>query len=334
MTKRALVTGVTGFVGGELARVLQERGYTVAGLVREASRAKVPAGVEPRVGDLTDPASLARAAAGCALVFNSAALLGEPPKASGEKLYEDVNVQGTVALARAAKDAGVARFVQVSTIGVYGNADRALTEDTPEAPDSVYHRTKCAADRELLSFARGAGLDTVIVRPPITVGPGNLKTHLLKMARLAARDRFPTFGSEMKQRLPLVEVADVCDALELAARVSPPGETYLVSSGVGYSFGEILGAMARFSGATTGTLQIPRFVGMAGALVFEALAAVTGIAPPLTRHKLAVFEQDRAIDIAKAKRVLGFAPRYTNLDELLCRALTDYRARGLLPSSR
>src|SRR5207245_2709964 len=105
------------------------------------------------------------------------------------------------------------------------------------------------------------GLELVIVRPPITVGPGNVKTHLLKMAKLAARDRFPTFGSDLKQRLPLVEVADLADALELAATRSPPGETYLVSSGESYTFGEILAAMARFSGGTTGTLAVPRLAG-------------------------------------------------------------------------
>lgn len=331
---KAFVTGVTGFVGGELARVLLERGYQVAGLVRPESRAKVPAGVEPVIGELADQAALERGTQGRDVVFHSAALLGEPPKASGEAWYEAVNVAGTVDLARAASRAGVRRFVQVSTVGVYGNAHRALTEADEEQPDSVYHRTKCAADRELIGFAKSAGLPYVIVRPPITVGPGNLKTHLLKMAKLAARDRFPTFGSDLKQRLPLVEVADLADALELAARVSPPDETYLISSGEGYSFGEILGAMARFSGGTSGTLRVPRFLGLAGALTFEALAAVTGIAPPLTRHKLAVFEQDRAMDISKAKRLLGYAPRYTKLEHLLERALTDYRARGLIPAKR
>ena len=330
--RRALVTGVTGFIGGELARGLLERGWTVSGLARGESRAKVPAGVAPVIGDLGDAASLARAVQGHDVVFHSAALLSEPARKSDEVLWQTANVTGTVALARAALAAGVARFVQVSTIGVYGNESRTLTEETPGLPDSVYHRTKLEADDALLALHRTEKLPVVILRPPITVGPGNLKTHLLKMAKLAAKDRFPTFGSDMKQRLPLVEIEDLVDALLLAADTSALGEMFLISSGAPYSFGEILAAMARFSGASRGTLAVPGWIGTLGATVCERIAEATGWAPPLTHHKLAAFRQDRAMDITKARTKLGFAPRHVDLDDLLRRALEDYRARGLLPT--
>lgn len=329
-----LVTGATGFIGSALARRLVARGASVGGLVRAASRNRLPDGVEPVVADLAQPDTLAGATAGFDHVIHVAALLGEPANRDGAdaERHRRVNVDAALRLARESLETGVRRFVQVSTIGVYGDAERLdITDSTPPRPDCAYHRTKYAADRGLLDLHASRGLPVVIVRPPITVGPGNLRTHLLPMARLAAYGAFPTFGADLSQRLPLIEVDDLCDALERSATAGSPGDTYLVSSGEQYAFGDILGAMARFSGRRSATIYCPALVGEIAARVFEMLAHLTGMSPPLTRRSLVAFRQDRTVDIAKARRVLGFTPRYTRIDDLLRRALEDYRERGLLP---
>ena len=108
---RVLVTGATGKVGHAIASALLERGDSVRALVRDPSRAAsiLPAGIEPVRGDVTDPESLAAAVGGCELVFNS---MGLPEQwVPDEGIFERVNAIGSRDLARAAKDAGVRRFI-------------------------------------------------------------------------------------------------------------------------------------------------------------------------------------------------------------------------------
>src|SRR5215467_12883357 len=127
--KPALVTGASGFLGWHVARVLLERGYSVRALVREGSRID-GLDVERVTGDLRDPDSLRRAAAGCGLIFHLAAdyrLWAKNP----EDLYES-NVQGTRNLLEAARDARVDRVVYTSTVGCIGVPENGIgNESTP-----------------------------------------------------------------------------------------------------------------------------------------------------------------------------------------------------------
>ena len=161
--KPALVTGASGFLGWHVARILLERGYAVRALVRPGSRVN-GLDVEVATGDLRDPASLERAAAGCGLVFHVAAdyrLWAANP----DDLYRS-NVEGTRNLLQAARNARVERIVYTSTVGCIGIPSGGIgDEDTPVAlADMVghYKRSKFLAEEVALEAARG-GLPVVIV---------------------------------------------------------------------------------------------------------------------------------------------------------------------------
>jgi nucleoside-diphosphate-sugar epimerase len=155
------VTGGSGFVGKHVVRRLVENGYHVRMLRRRAPDAGVPASVEVVTGNLTDPPSYAAALAGASAVIHAA-------------LTDDLSrdVEATVALRDCSAQAGIRKFVHLSTISVYGNPlEGIITEETPPLPvKDSYAETKLAIEQRLREPA--AIEDAVILRLGCVYGPG------------------------------------------------------------------------------------------------------------------------------------------------------------------
>src|SRR5690348_3959551 len=226
--KRALVTGASGFLGWHVARVLLERGFHVRALVRPGSRV-TELDVETITGDLREPDSLARAAAGCGLVFHVAAdyrLWAKDPS----ELYRS-NVDGTRNLLRAARDAGVERVVYTSTVGCIGVPQGGIgDEDSPVALEDMagdYKRSKFMAEQVALEFARG-GLPVVIVNPTAPVGDHDVKpTPTGKIVLDFLNGAMPAF---IDTGLNVVDVRDTAEGHVLACDRGVAAERYILGS--------------------------------------------------------------------------------------------------------
>lgn len=163
-----VVTGANGFVGSRTCRALVARGASVRAVVRRAGTAPDLPGVEERVGAFDDPGFAAAVVAGASAVVTTV-----HPMGSDRETQHHVAVEGTPVLARAARDAGVARLVHVSTAGVYdrspggGDVDESAALVADGAGD--YPVTKRDVDAAL---ARVDDLTRVLVRPPAILGPG------------------------------------------------------------------------------------------------------------------------------------------------------------------
>src|SRR5205809_741038 len=169
---RTLVTGATGKVGNAVARALAARGDDVRVLVRDPQRAAplLPDGVEPVLGDVTDPLSLVAAVEGCELVFNS---MGLPEQwLADDAMFEQVNARGTENVVRTAREAGVRRVVHTSTIDVFHAAPGERFDESEVATypkGTAYERSKQRAE-ELALAARG-DMELVMVNPAGVYGP-------------------------------------------------------------------------------------------------------------------------------------------------------------------
>ena len=163
-----VVTGANGFVGSRVCAALVERGATVRAVVRRAGSAPPLDGVEERVGEFQDPAFAAEVTRGAGAVVTTV-----HPMGSDLETQRRIGVEGTPVLARAAREAGVGRFLHVSTAAVYDRSPGVgdVTETSALVGDDAgpYAVTKRDTDAAL---AEVDGLTRVLVRPPAILGPG------------------------------------------------------------------------------------------------------------------------------------------------------------------
>ncbi len=163
-----VVTGANGLVGSRTCAALVERGAAVRAVVRRPGTAPPLAGVEERVGDFHDPGLAAAVVEGANAVVTTV-----HPMGADRETQHRIGVEGTPVLARAARDAGVARLVHISTAAVYdrspgvGDVDEASPLVTDDAND--YAVTKRDTDAAL---AEVDGLTRVVLRPPAILGTG------------------------------------------------------------------------------------------------------------------------------------------------------------------
>lgn len=251
MSRTALITGATGFVGGHLVRELSAAGWRVRALVRASSdtRALQQAGAERVVGDLDAVEALARAADGADTVFHLAALT----VARGEEPFIRANAQGTRNVVQGVLTAArrPRRLVYLSSYAACGPARGArprTADETPE-PLTAYGRTKLLGEAAVRE-ADGAGVETVILRAPPVYGPGD--RALLPYFRLVKRRLAPApAGPELRTHMVYVE--DLAAAIARAAD-APPG-TYAVAEPVEHPWSAVVGAIAGALG--TRPLRVP-----------------------------------------------------------------------------
>jgi dihydroflavonol-4-reductase len=303
--KPALVTGASGFLGWHVARILLERGYAVRALVRPGSRVN-GLDVEVATGDLRDPASLERAAAGCGLVFHVAAdyrLWAANP----DDLYRS-NVEGTRNLLQAARNAGVERVVYTSTVGCIGIPSGGIgDEDTPVAlADMVghYKRSKFLAEEVALEAARG-GLPVVIVNPTAPVGDHDVKpTPTGQIVVDFLKGGMPAF---IDTGLNVVDARDCAQGHLLACERGRPGERYILGS-ENLTLAEILGTLARLAGRKAPTVRLPYAVAYAAGVCSTAWATLSGRPPRVPLEGVRMARKRMWVTHEKARRELGFNP--------------------------
>jgi len=175
---RVLVTGATGFIGRHLTAALGNAGYEVQGVVRNGAAAPEVDKVWPSLGLISGDL------AGVDTVFHLAGLAHAGARGAERQALFNVNVDQTVNLYRQAVQAGVRRFVWLSSIKVLGDSsEQPLTIAAPYAPGDDYAASKTAAEKQLLAESGGA-TRLCIVRPPLVYGVG-VQANFLSMLRYA-----------------------------------------------------------------------------------------------------------------------------------------------------
>jgi dihydroflavonol-4-reductase len=310
MSDLVLLTGGSGFVGSAIARALLGGGYRVRALVRPSSPRNNLAGLDLELvdGDMCDPAAVTRALRGARHVVHAAAdyrLWTRDPAA-----LVRTNVEGTRTVMEAALAEGVERVVYTSSVATLRPRHDGSSSDEADALEEAgaigaYKRSKVAAERVVEAIA-GRGLAVVIVNPSTPIGPRDIKpTPTGRVIVEAARGRMPAF---VDTGMNLVHVDDVAAGHVAALVRGKPGERYILG-GDNVALRDMLGEIAALCGRRPPRLGLPRAPLYPLATAAEAIAAVTGREPLLTRDGLRMSRHRMFFTSEKAMRELGYRPR-------------------------
>ncbi|ODT33269.1 MAG: hypothetical protein ABS55_13590 [Lautropia sp. SCN 70-15] len=313
---RVLVTGATGFVGAALVPALQARGWRVRAAMRSPGR--TAADEEAVVGSLGEPFDWAPALHGVDRVVHLAARVHVMQDTAADPLAEfrRTNVAGTLALAGAAADAGVRRFVFVSSIKVNGEGTREgvpFGADDPPAPVDPYGVSKREAEDALFQIGRSTGMEVVVVRPPLVYGPG-VKANFEAMMRWLMRGLPLPLGA-VRNRRTLVGLDNLVDLIATCLEhPAATGEIFLAGDAEDLSTTDLLRRLAAALGVRPRLLPVP-------AALLESAAALLG--------KRAVARRlcgNLQVDIGKARRLLAWTPPVP-VDEGLRRTAEHFLAQ-------
>jgi nucleoside-diphosphate-sugar epimerase len=307
-----LVTGATGFIGRALVEELLRHGKVVTAAVRRD--AVLPAGVRvARAGDVGPTTDWREALASCQAVVHLAARVHVMHDHAADPLaaYREVNVAGTLALARQAAASGVKRFAFVSSIKVNGEGtlpDRPYRETDVPAPVDAYGISKLEAEQGLRALAASSGMEVVVIRPPLVYGPG-VQANFLSMARWVARGVPLPLGAVRGNRRSLLGLDNLVDLIFVCLHhPSAANEVFLAADGEDLSTTDLLRRTAAAIGVPARLVPVPPALLEAGAAMLGKRAVVQRLCGSLQ------------VDIGKARSVLGWRPP-VGVDEGLSRAV-------------
>ena len=343
---RALVTGATGLLGGNIVRLLLDQGREVTAFVRDPDRARrlLPAG-DPRLriaaGDITDPGSYRSLLDGADEVFHTAAYFREyfqDPALTGP--LDEVNVRATATLLQASADAGVPVFVHTSSINTMAlrGPEQPADEHTPPPERFVglresqcYPSSKVRAEEavaDLVASGKTGSTRVVVVLPgwmwgPGDAGPTSAGRLFLDVARGSVR-AVPRLANYV------VDARDVARACVTAAR-SGSHDRY-VMAGRKLPLPRLTRAVAAETGARV-PRPVPAGLAMTAAALMELQARLTGGEPTATRTGIGVLKEgdQRHISSLLAESDLGIRPR--PVTDTIAAMAAWYREHDMIPAA-
>jgi dihydroflavonol-4-reductase len=319
---KIFITGGTGFIGRYTTELLSITNHQLKLLVRKTSNSSFlnKLNVTKVEGDLKDKQSLLEGMKDCDSVINIAAhyTFWEPDN----KIYSEVNIEGTRNVLECALDAGIIKVVHISTAGVYGKPkDKPFNEESSVGPIqfSEYFKTKYEGELIAWNLYEKKGLPLVVIYPCAVLGPGDPKASGKYIHDLINR-KLPT--TVFKNKIfTFVHVKDVAQAIVSALeKENNIGEKYLVGN-TRYTWGEINKMISEISGVPLPKFNLPDSITMMNAFFLTGLANLIK-KPPLwgmAIDQMKVMKAGFNVDGSKAERELGikYTPIRVALEEAI-----------------
>ena len=321
---KSLVTGANGFTGSHLVKALQQRGDTVVGFVRKSSNLSrlKDTRIQLVTGDISHRNALRKAMQDIDTVFHTAAFveLGLVDAAQMER----VNVEGTQAVLEVAKEMQISKMVYCSTIGIYGDTNGQVVNETFERTQenfsSAYDSTKYEAQQLVDNYAV-IGFPVVSVMPSGIFGADDPHFGPVFKLFLQGKLKFWVGGDRMTG---VVHVDDLVSAMILAAEKGERGEHFIISAGEIPSR-EMFEIISEQTGIAT-PVEVPQPLVRVIGNILDFIGKIFSWNPPIGRERVHyLYDRCVRVDATKAREKLGWQPR--SVAQILQEITTQLKAQ-------
>jgi len=299
-----LITGANGFLGSRLCRKFQSKGFQVIAGVRQSAYLSLlkELNVEYRYGDVTQPDTLPAMVRDVDYIVHTAGLV----KAKTKQRFFEVNEGGTANLFEAISkhNSRVRKVIYISSVAAAGPSKkgRPVTEDDPPHPITTYGHSKLAGEKAALSYA--GKFNVVSIRPPGIYGPGD--KEVFPFFQAVYKGIRPFIG-DSSRKLQLIQVDDLCEAIYLAVtKESKSGIICFAAESQSYTMKELINLLAESCGKKGRALYIPSFLLYIAAFITQAVCAVVGTTPMLTKEKADELLASWEMSTKRAEEIFGF----------------------------
>ena len=305
--KTILITGIGGFIGLRAAELALTKGMKVRGLQHSEAKAQIAQrlGAEVVLGSVTDSVAADKACQGVDIVLHTAALAKENGSLED---FRQVNVGGTVNMARTAKQAGVKTFVHLSSVMVYGfNYPGLMTEDMPlNGENNPYCQSKIESEQALLPLNAPPDLGIIILRPGDVYGPGSMPWIVRPL--LLMQKRLFTLANNGRGVMNHVYIDNLIEAIFLAIEKEAYGEIFNITDGQQTSWKEYFLRLAEIGGVSQ-PFSLPANV-LKFLIQVRCLGQkILGQQPDILPEAIDFITRPHAYSIQKACSQLGYKPK-------------------------
>jgi len=323
-----LVTGGAGFLGSYIIKQLVEKGYRVRAIRRSD---KLPAYIASDImekvewvqGDIMDPLSLEEALEGVSAVIHSAALVSFSPE--DRKALLHTNIEGTANVVNMAIEAGVSRFIHISSVSALGRTTQGerVTEEKkwePSRMNTTYGISKFRGELEVWRGI-GEGLPAVIVNPSTLLGYGDWNTSSCAIFKNTFNE-FPWYTNGINGFVDVRDAARIVVAL-LDSNIT--GERYILN-GENWSFQQLFNEIATAFGKKPPSREATPLLGKLAWRIERVKSFFSGHRPLLTRESARIAQSKTYFDNTKILQQLpGFT--FTPLEQTIRNACGEYLAQ-------
>ncbi|MFH1127204.1 MAG: NAD(P)-dependent oxidoreductase [archaeon] len=295
---KILITGGTGFLGARLTKKLIKEGHDVTIYSRNGSEETKKSGAKEIIGDACDKETIDNALKKIDIVYHLAANLDE-----SDPDMEKTNIRSTGNMIEACKKNKIKRLIFTSSIGVLGYTKEPAKEDMPCNPTTRYEKSKMECER----LIKGSGIPYTIARITIIYGQNRFWRQIFR----AAKKGYPVIGRG-DNYWHLVYVDDVVDALILMLKDEAKNKIYHIADNDPHTYLDTYRIICKTLGLPEPKKHVPVLLVKTVAFIHETKCKLTGKKPNVTKMRSSIDRliRNRIVSIRKAKKELGYSPKY------------------------